>query len=529
MIASVCWSRLPDMDNNTDQDESTLNSSSPSHSLSLSLPESVENTPTTNTISKTGTPTCSQCGKQFANIYRLQRHQLSHNDSEELRIHRCTQCSRAFKFKHHLKEHIRIHTGEKPFECQHCGTRFSHSGSYSSHMSSKKCTSRSTDSISDIPPTNPSIENGNSTPSASRHQRTRLSITPEQESVLNPYLENNPYVSQEQVKQLANGTGLDDQKLRVWFQNARSRRRKTVVDSTSLTSSNQNGPLDLSISKREPNEALNQINPLSSTFQLRSMFPPPFSSLIPTTTVSSNPLSQMISAVEMNQNQSREPLQEQSQLQLQNPTLSYMNPFQHYLYRLSTALANQSSAANTSSISFPVAPLTFLLQPHLLNPLSQLFGGITEDPLLQNGRTRPQEDQSNLPNSLENSTTENGNEPTKVRKLIPSKSNLYVCDECNKAFSKHSSLARHKYEHTGVRPHVCQYCQKAFKHRHHLTEHIRLHTGEKPFECPNCGRRFSHSGSYSQHMSFKHRCSKDTSKSDSNENDSSNPNNSQQV
>ncbi|KAG5672347.1 hypothetical protein PVAND_002480 [Polypedilum vanderplanki] len=84
---------------------------------------------------------CKVCNKLFANVYRLQRHMISHDQSTDLRRFKCEECGKAFKFKHHLKEHLRIHSGEKPFACPSCGKRFSHSGTFSSHMSSKKCRS----------------------------------------------------------------------------------------------------------------------------------------------------------------------------------------------------------------------------------------------------------------------------------------------------------------------------------------------------------------------------------------------------
>ncbi|TSM60535.1 Zinc finger E-box-binding homeobox 2 [Bagarius yarrelli] len=93
---------------------------------------------------------CQLCSDTFAYRTQLDRHMAIHRPSRDQqppvmnegtgnRKFKCTECGKAFKYKHHLKEHLRIHSGEKPYECSNCKKRFSHSGSYSSHISSKKC------------------------------------------------------------------------------------------------------------------------------------------------------------------------------------------------------------------------------------------------------------------------------------------------------------------------------------------------------------------------------------------------------
>ncbi|KAK8393829.1 hypothetical protein O3P69_006864 [Scylla paramamosain] len=732
---------------------------------------------------------CSVCHKKFANIHRLQRHMISHQESDVLRRFKCDECGKAFKFKHHLKEHKRIHSGEKPFECEHCGKRFSHSGSYSSHMSSKKCqlgrgrtngllprsspqfpahgTKRpilngaylpilpkdksppssaelgyssptppiSRDPILMSPPnTTTSLGSGafppglhhsfapyhplshlilaaqlhphllsfttlshslkaqqeargdkdhsedapqedvddddgkrrrmgrreeretsegaeseqmstlqkileNVSTSVTRRQfedtvsaaqgpglssaaisddhscklcsrtfssqreaylhvcrhcprlpevadaserykgqlieglaerlhelarnqktthqhpsllphylarprcvdedrdgdashivegeettcdgkkvRVRSHIGEEQLAILRARYAFNPKPKKEELQAIAENINFPVRVVQVWFQNARARDRREGRSITPIPSPYPQigypphgypapgpacgypSPGYTPPASQVPGKP-HSLRPYPSLLSGPSLFYPLQHPLSPAPAdgaddhANDQPLD--LSTKKSSPSASPKPASVYSDSDADSTSLaiSYKSESRTPTPTPTpTPTALNNNIAETKEISggaLAVADLPSMISDQC--KLAQILHGAKFGPLYpdhaEHGEKRPRDDDS-------------GDESRKRRR--DEEGGVFQCDQCDKSFNKQSSLARHKYEHSGQRPFRCDLCSKAFKHKHHLVEHSRLHTGEKPYQCHKCLKRFSHSGSYSQHMNHRY-------------------------
>ncbi|XP_046407855.1 zinc finger protein 558-like [Ischnura elegans] len=76
----------------------------------------------------------------------------------------------------------------------------------------------------------------------------------------------------------------------------------------------------------------------------------------------------------------------------------------------------------------------------------------------------------------------------------------YFCSECEKSFSRKSTLVSHIRTHAKEKPYSCNECDKSFSVKSNLVSHIRTHTKSKPYSCSECKKSFHKKGDLVRHM-----------------------------
>ena len=65
---------------------------------------------------------CSFCTRRFADSSSVKKHINSYHMKETL--YQCKWCNKRFAAPYTFVEHVTIHTGKKPFSCRKCKLRF---------------------------------------------------------------------------------------------------------------------------------------------------------------------------------------------------------------------------------------------------------------------------------------------------------------------------------------------------------------------------------------------------------------------
>ncbi|XP_034411484.1 zinc finger and BTB domain-containing protein 41 isoform X2 [Cyclopterus lumpus] len=84
------------------------------------------------------------------------------------------------------------------------------------------------------------------------------------------------------------------------------------------------------------------------------------------------------------------------------------------------------------------------------------------------------------------------------------KTAVHQCEVCKKEFKGKSSLEMHFRTHSGEKPHRCPECNQSFRIKKTLTKHMVTHSDARPFNCPNCSATFKRKDKLKYHVDHVH-------------------------
>ncbi|XP_030063673.1 zinc finger and BTB domain-containing protein 41 [Microcaecilia unicolor] len=84
------------------------------------------------------------------------------------------------------------------------------------------------------------------------------------------------------------------------------------------------------------------------------------------------------------------------------------------------------------------------------------------------------------------------------------KATFHQCEICKKVFKGKSSLEMHYRTHSGEKPYKCQICNQSFRIKKTLTKHMVIHSDARPFNCQNCSATFKRKDKLKYHNDHVH-------------------------
>ncbi|XP_066277731.1 zinc finger protein 93-like [Branchiostoma lanceolatum] len=88
----------------------------------------------------------------------------------------------------------------------------------------------------------------------------------------------------------------------------------------------------------------------------------------------------------------------------------------------------------------------------------------------------------------------------KVHKDKPDGAHIYKCEQCTYVTGKRFLLNKHLKGHSAVKKYMCEMCGGTFDRKVNYEAHKRTHTGEKPYKCPKCDYASSQKTHLNRHL-----------------------------